>query len=585
MRNIIIGTAGHIDHGKTTLVKYLTGKDTDTLPDEKKRGMTIDLGFSYLDISENRRAGIIDVPGHEKFIKNMVAGVMGIDYIILAVACDDGIMPQTKEHFQIAELLGVKAGVIVLTKTDIADEERKKEAAEEIQNFVKGSFLENAPILETSVKDISSYEKLKNYIINDIKKIKTSETEDGNEFRMSIDRCFSVKGFGTVVTGTSLKGRISVGDTVNIYPLNIKTKVKGIENHGAKIESIDAGNRIALNLAGVEKSQIKRGDILSSAEKIQDSDRIDVMFTSLKDIHIKNNQRVRVHLGTREIIGRIRFFGRDKITEKDRYPAQILLEEKAAGIYGELGIIRNYSPVYTMGGIKILNISGEKTKRDNAEYTENLINLDKNKKHEREKNILTEEYLKEILKKFHNENSFERGILRAELKNRYFKNISMKDFKGFIEENIIKNEIKSEKIFEKEYISLKDFKIKLTKEQKLFKEDIFKKYKEYGFSPEDINKTAEYLSHIKAEIFKKIHSYLWEEGMIVFLGENTFILKGFLKEAEKQIKTYFEKNEKLTVKDFRELLKINRKSALLILEKLDNMEVTERNSDYRILKK
>ncbi len=585
MRNIIIGTAGHIDHGKTTLVKYLAGKDTDTLPDEKKRGMTIDLGFSYLDISENRRAGIIDVPGHEKFIKNMVAGVMGIDYIILAVACDDGIMPQTKEHFQIAELLGVKAGVIVLTKTDIADEERKKEAAEEIQNFVKGSFLENASILETSVKDISSYERLKNYIINDIKKIKTSETEDDNEFRMSIDRCFSVKGFGTVVTGTSLKGRISVGDTVSIYPLNIKTKVKGIENHGAKIESIDAGNRIALNLAGVEKSQIKRGDILSSAEKIQDSDRIDVMFTSLKDIHVKNNQRVRVHLGTREITGRIRFFGRDKITEKGRYPAQILLEEKAAGIYGELGIIRNYSPVYTMGGIRILNIQGEKTKRDNAEYAENLINLDENKKHEREKNILTEEYLKEVLKKFHDENSFERGILRAELKNRYFKNISMKDFKDFIEENIIKNEIKSEKIFEKEYISLKDFKIKLTKEQKIFKEDIFKKYKEYGFSPEDTNKTAEHLSHIKTEIFKRMHSYLWEEGMIVFLGENTFILKGFLKEAEKQIKTYFEKNEKLTVKDFRELLKINRKSALLILEKLDNMEVTERNSDYRILKK
>lgn len=585
MRNIIIGTAGHIDHGKTTLVKYLTGKDTDTLPDEKKRGMTIDLGFSYLDISENRRAGIIDVPGHEKFIKNMVAGVMGIDYIILAVACDDGIMPQTKEHFQIAELLGVKAGVIVLTKTDIADEERKKEAAEEIQNFVKGSFLENSPILETSVKDISSYERLKSYIIDDIKKIKISETKDDNEFRMSIDRCFSVKGFGTVVTGTSLKGRISVGDTVNVYPLNIKTKVKGIENHGAKIESADAGNRIALNLAGVEKSRIKRGDILSSAEKIQDSDRIDVMFTSLEDIHIKNNQRIRIHLGTREIIGRIRFFGRDKITEKGRYPAQILFEEKAAGIYGELGIIRNYSPVYTMGGIKILNILGEKTKRDNTEYTENLINLDKNKKHEREKNILTEEYLKEILKKFHDENSFGRGILRAELKNRYFKNISVKDFKDFIEENIIKNEIKSEKILEKEYISLKDFRIKLTKEQKLFKEDIFKKYKEYGFSPEDINKTAEYLSHIKTEIFKKMHSYLWEEGMIVFLGENTFILKGFLKEAEKQIKTYFEKNEKLTVKDFRELLKINRKSALLILEKLDNMEVTERNSDYRILKK
>lgn len=594
MKNIVIGTAGHIDHGKTTLVKYLTGKDTDTLPDEKKRGITIDLGFSYLEISKNKRVGIVDVPGHEKFIKNMTAGIIGIDYLIFVVACDDGIMPQTEEHLNIAELLGVKSGVIVLTKTDLFENDIEKivQREKEIRKFVKGSFLENSKIIKTSLKDVSTYENLKSFIINDIKNIEKTEIQElsqkNSEFIMAVDRCFSVKGFGTVVTGTTTGKTISVGDTVNIYPLNIKVKIKGIENHGIKVNQIEAGNRGAFNLAGVEKNQIKRGDILSSAESFQSSQRIDVMFQLLKNISVKNNQRVRVHLGTREIIGRIRFFQRDTVTEKGRYPAQIFLEEEATGIYGELGLIRNYSPMETLGGIKILNLLGEKTKRDNREYIEKLEFLDKtyesyNKDFDKKNSeILDFLYLKNILENYHKNNFFQRGILRAELKNRCFEKISYKNFKEFIEKMLKENRIKSEKILDKEYISLKDFKIKLTKEQKKLKDEIFKKYKEIMFSPEKYSAIKEFFLNKKE--FETVHNYMVAEGMIINLGEDYFLLKGFLKEAEKLVTEYITKNRKITISEFRELLKINRKSALLILEKLDNINITKRIDDYRILK-
>lgn len=581
MKNIIIGTAGHIDHGKTTLVKFLTGKNTDTLPDEKRRGITIDIGFSYLDLGNGKKAGVIDVPGHEKFIKNMTAGVSGIDYLILTAACDDGVMPQTEEHFKIAELLGIKQGIIVLTKTDLADEERIKEVREQLKNLVKNSFLENAETAEVSIKNPSSYENLKNIIIKDINSLQISEREN-EPFRMYIDRCFSVKGFGTVVTGTSLAGKISVGDIINIYPLKIKSKVKGIEVHGEKRNSAEAGNRIALNLAGVEKSQINRGDIVSEEENFIESKRVDIMFTALEKISVKNNQRIRFHIGTKEVIGRIRFFGQDIVKEKGRYPAQLLLEENITGIYGEFGIIRNFSPLYTVGGVKILNISGEKVKRSSAEYIEKLLELDKTGKFSaQEKNILNSEYLENILEDFHEKNRLKRGVLRAELKNRYFPQENLHNFRNFIDENISLGIIKSETVLEKEYISLKNFKIKLTKEEKQLKEIIFKKYKEQIFNFEKYENIKKQTADKNFDI---IHNYMAEENMIIFLEEDYWILRGYLAEAEKQIRDFLNKNGKITISEFRGLLGINRKSALLILEKSDSLGITERISDYRILK-
>ena len=587
MKNIIIGTAGHIDHGKTTLIKNLTGKDTDTLPEEKKRGITIDIGFSYLEISENKKIGIIDVPGHEKFIKNMIAGISGINYIILTVACDDGVMPQTEEHFNIAELLGIKYGVIVLTKCDLVNEEQKSLVKKEIKNLVKNSFLENAEILETSAKDKNSYEKLKNFLIKDIEKCeKEDKKSEEKDFRMYVDRAFSVKGFGTVITGTVLQGEISVGNSLYTYPLNSKVRIKSIENHGIRLEKIEEGNRCALNISDIEKENVKRGSIVSSAPDFKSSDIIDVMFEPLSNVSVKNNQKIKVYFGTREILGKIKIFTENsqfiKINDKKiKHPAQIYLEEKAALIYKEKGIIRDSVSGKILGGVKVLNLSSEKIKQSNILYAEKLINI--YKENETFENKKDSAYLKNILENFHKFSHLERGILRAELKNKYFKDFSHKDFKKFIDENIIKNEIKSEKIYEREYLSLKDYKIKLTKDEKELKEKIFKIYKESRFIPK--KQSIIEGDFLNAENFRNIHNYLYEEGMIIFLENDFYILKGFLKEAEKLIKEYLKEHEKITLSETRTLLNIDRLSAVMILEKLDKLKITERIKDYRILYK
>lgn len=587
MRNIVIGTAGHIDHGKTTLIKYLTGKDTDTLPEEKKRGITIDLGFSFLETSENKKVGIIDVPGHEKFIKNMTAGASGIDYIIFVVALDDGVMPQTREHFNIVKLLGIKHGIIVLTKSDLVDEKQKENVKEEIKFLVKNSFLENAKIFETSTKDINSYKNLKEFLIEDIENVeKEIENDSNKDFRMYVDRVFSVKGFGTVITGTVLQGKIKVNDFLNIYPLNRKVRVKGIENHGIKLESIESGNRCALNISNVEKDEIKRGDIVSTISSFQSSNIIDVVFEPLKDILIKNNEKIKIHFGTKELTGKIRIFTRDSILVKEneeieKYPAQIYLDENVALIFKEYGIIRSCSPVETIGGVEFIGFSTEKKKKNDIDYVQHILNIYKgNVNNENKKDF---SYLKNILEDFYEKNHLEKGILRIELKNKYFEDFSFKEFKEFINESIEKNEIKSEVILDKEYISLKEYKIKLTKEEKELKEKIFKIYKESRFIPQKESIIESNISNL--ENFKKVHNYLLNEGMIIYLENDFYILKGFLKEAEKQIKEYINNNGKITLLEVRNLLNIDRISAIMILEKLDRLKITERKEDYRILYK
>ena len=271
MRDIIVGMAGHIDHGKTTVVKYLTGVDTDTLPEEKIRGMTIDLGFTQIKFEDNSRVGLIDVPGHEKFIKNMSAGASGVDYLILVVACDDGIMPQTIEHFQIVKLFGVTRGMILLTKRDLVDEKRYEKVKKECQEYFKESFLEKAPILEVSSKEIESYKRVKALLYRELKELKVEDEK--KYFRMDIDRVFSLKGFGCIVTGTVKNGEVKVGDNLTIYPKRKEVRVKSIESHGEKKESLGSGNRCAINLSGIESSELERGDII--ARNLLVGDRVD----------------------------------------------------------------------------------------------------------------------------------------------------------------------------------------------------------------------------------------------------------------------------------------------------------------------
>lgn len=584
MKNIIIGTAGHIDHGKTTIIKYLTGKNTDTLPEEKKRGITIDLGFSFLEIYKDEKIGIVDVPGHEKFIKNMVAGISGINYIIFTIAVNDGIMPQTEEHFNIIKLLKIKHGVIVLTKTDLVSNEQIDKVKKQVKLLVKNSFLEKFKILETSIKNINSYKNLKDFIIEDIKNIEEQKENIYKEnFKMYIDRCFSVNGFGTVVTGTILYGKVSLNDYLYLYPLNKKVRVKGIESHNEKKEKIQAGNRCALNITNIEKSQIRRGDIIFSSQNFVSSKIIDVMFEPLKNYSVKNNQRIKIYIGTKEINGKIRLFLENEIfIKKDedlkKYPAELILDEEISVEYGEIGIIRNSSSTNTLGGFKILLLSSKKGKRNDKNYIENLINIDKNIKTKENNN----EKLKNIIKNFHENYPMQKGILRAELKNKYFDKLSYKEFKNLLEENILRNEIKYEKVFDKEYISLRDYKIKFGKEEKILKEKIFKIYKENRFFPQKRSIIKEDFSNEKN--FDIIHNYLFEEQMIIFLGNDFYILKGFFNEAQKKVTEFLLENKNITISQMKKLLEIDRMSAIMILEKFDSLNITQRINDYRILK-
>lgn len=625
MRNVIIGTAGHIDHGKTTVVKGLTGQDTDTLPEEKARGMTIDLGFTFFTLSNGRKVGIVDVPGHEKFIKNMAAGVTGIDIILFVIACDDGIKPQTLEHADIINILGVKRGIILLTKRDLADENKVLELKKNVRELFKNSYLENSPILEISEKDSKSFEKLKEVLEKEILKIEEDRSEN-KDFRLDIDRVFSVKGFGTVVTGTSKNSRISVGDIVTVYPQMKEAKIKGIENHGNKVEILEAGNRCALNI-NIDSKEIKRGNIIAKKNSLIISNRVDCIFTLLKrSSNVKNNQRIRINIGTEELIGRVKIFLEDEIFSGDKKFVQIEFEKESAFSVEDVGIVRSFSPIATIGGIEIINIPKERAKRKDLKYLERLEILSSKNKYKKIESIvlnsddifMTKENIElflgekisetemensqniekifddiyintdklenlknqilEYLEQYHQKYPLAIGIKRSELKNRFFENYSIKVY------NIILEYFRKKNIIEmhEEYVFKKDFKIKLNKEQKKMKDEIFSIYKKSGFTPQKIEDISNLFKD--KDFFSAVHSYMVNNSFLVELKDGNFMLKGFFMESEKKLREYLEKNRKITLAEARELFGVSRKSILLILEKLDENGVTKRIDEYRILK-
>lgn len=304
MKNIIVGTAGHIDHGKTTLIKALTGRNTDRLKEEQKRGISIDLGFTFFDLPSGTRAGIIDVPGHEKFIKNMLAGAFGIDLVILVVACDEGMMPQSKEHLHILDLLGIKKGFVALTKTSMVDPEWLELVESDVKEELKGTFLENADILKVdSVKNIG-IDEVKNEIDRIIKDME--ETVTSGIFRLPVDRSFSISGIGTIVTGTLISGTISVNEEVEIYPNNIITKVRSIEVHDKASEKAEKGQRVALNLQGVKKEDVERGSVIAPVDSLIPTSMLDVKVKIIDSPYTINNRtRVRLYIGSNEVFARL----------------------------------------------------------------------------------------------------------------------------------------------------------------------------------------------------------------------------------------------------------------------------------------
>lgn len=648
MKNIIIGTAGHIDHGKSTLIKALTGIETDTLPEEKQKGVTINLGFAHYIDANGDKIGVVDVPGHEKFIKNMVAGATGIDFLLLTIACDDGVMPQTIEHVDIATILGIEKGIVVLTKRDLVSESRVEEVKKEIDEIFKGRFIEKLKKVEYSSKDLESIKKLKLEIQKELENFKKIEERKEN-FRMNIDRVFTIKGFGTVVTGTSLLGEVRVGDILTLLPRGSKHRVKGIQNHGEGVEVLESGNRAALNLSDLDVKEVARGDVLTKNLKLEKTDRIDGVFTLLNEnFQIKNNTRVRVLIGTVEVIGRIKNIQKENIEKIKENYIQIELEDKIIVQKNDIAVIRNYSPLETIGGLKIINIHGNRVKNGDEEYLKNLKILFRGNQIDKIKQLLDESTtslktlkeieveledkfhineienlfvdeeieleinfdIQEIIKdkekidnldimskknygtqkiridnfyqEFFKREALKKGISRAQIKSKLYPELLLTEFNRLIKFFINKKQLEEENGI----IFPFGHKVKLSKDDKIMKDEVLTIYKKIGFNLEkkdEIEKKLEW-NEEKLKEFTKLHNYLVENGFIIYLEDGYFIMRGFFKEGERRLREYLELNKKVTLGEFKDILQCSRKNALLILEKLDLIGVSKRIEDYRILK-
>ena len=620
MKNIIIGTAGHIDHGKTTLIKALTGKDTDRLKEEKLRGITTDLGFAYFDLPSGIRAGIIDVPGHEKFIKNMLAGAHGIDIVMLVIAADEGVMPQTKEHVDILSFLDIKAGVIVLTKCDLVEKDWLLIVEEDVRENLKSTFLENAPIVHVSSVTGEGLDILVNTLDELAQKVKERSSE--GIFRLPVDRVFSIAGFGTVVTGTLISGKIKVGDKVMIYPKMIESRVRNLQVHERNVECAFAGQRTAINLANVKVEEIERGDVIAPPEAIIPSTMIDVKLSLLKEAKtLKNRERIRFYTGASEVIGRAVLLDRDELHGGESCYAQIYLEDCVSVLRKDKFVIRTYSPMLTIGGGIILDPNPEKHKRFDIEVIETLSNIEKlgdefvieklvyesllplsEEEIKRKANVVDigkfslknliklkleekdyfyhrEKYeemclrTKEILEDFHRKNPLKEGISKEELKNKLFGDIKSKlcDFifelmenKGIIK---IKNQL----------VALKDFKVVLNEEQEKLKERIIKIYRDSKFEPPKLSELEGY-----PEIIPMVE-YLVNIGELVKLDEEIFLSKDNYEEAQNVLINYLKENKEITLAVYRDLLNTSRKYAMAILEYFDSIKLTKRIGDVRVL--
>ena len=371
--HLIVGTAGHIDHGKSALVKALTGIDPDTLPEEKERGLTIELGFIFMDSpGDDKQIVFIDVPGHEKFVKTMVAGASHIDLALLVIAADEGISVQTREHFDVLQLLDIPRGLVALTKSDLVDAARLAALEGEVKAFLMGTFMAGAPVVPVSAFTGAGLDGLKAAIRQEGGLV--PKREDGGIFRMPVDRVFIRHGFGTVVAGTILGGEVRAGDEVEIYPDGLKTRVRGIHVHNRDVERSTIGRRTALNIKDISKDMLRRGQCVAAPGSLEPANRLDARLALLKRHRkeLKNRDRVRVHIGTDEAVARVALLDRGLLSPGDSAPAQLLLESNTVALPGDRFVVRTLSPAMTIGGGVVLDASPPKHKREDAAVIEEL---------------------------------------------------------------------------------------------------------------------------------------------------------------------------------------------------------------------
>jgi len=619
MKFVILGTAGHIDHGKSALVRALTGIDPDRLKEEKQRGITIDLGFAYLKYDDGITVGIVDVPGHERLVRNMLAGAGGIDIVLFVVAADEAVMPQTKEHLAICNLLGIKDGIIALTKADLVDEEWLELVKEEIRSLVKGTFLENATIIPVSSKTGLNLQLLKEKIHYLAKKIQPKSHE--GPFRLPVDRVFTLHGFGTIVTGTAITGTVKIDMPLEIQPLSKKTKVRGIQTHGVPVKEGFAGQRLAINLQGVEKDEIQRGDILISEGYFVPTTSIEVFIEWLPGApELNSGTPVHFHLFTKEAIAKLILYEKDKIRSSEQAYAQLRLDRPVIASVGDRFVLRRFSPVETIGGGVILDPYPKKRKRkESIEDLKQLHNGNikdkintkllkaglsginekllqgwissiepsgKTIEKLKEENVIIkysdklvhkkvfqsiEHKIVEALERFHKNNPLKPGIEKETLRS-FFK-IPTDAYHMIIElsDNIIQD---------KEFLKLKGFKVTISETFEKQKEKIVTLLKEKGFQPPSREEIAQILKVSPKEI-DDILRLISQEGSIVRINDTYYLHKDHYNNMIKAVWRHFQKEQSLTVGQFRDMLGTSRKYALPFLEHLDSRGITMRVQDIR----
>lgn len=626
MKNIIIGTAGHIDHGKTALIRSLTGKETDRWEEEKRRGITIDLGFTYFDLPSGDRAGIIDVPGHEKFINNMLAGVIGMDLVMLVIAADEGIMPQTREHVDIISQLGVEKSIIVLNKCDLVDDEWKELVKDEIRGELIDSVFEKANIIEVSAVTGEGIEDLIKEIIH-ITQDEVTQKDINTISRLPIDRSFSISGFGTIVTGTLISGSIKKDDELEIYPIGKKAKIRSIQVHGKDVKECFAGQRSAINISNIKKDEIKRGYVLAPPNSLEDTMMLDVKLNVLNSSERILSNRCRLHLftGTSEVLCRAVILDKEEVLPGDSCYAQLRLEEKIAVKRGDKFIVRFYSPLETIGGGTILDANPTKKKSFNKDQLEEIkrkeegshsdiveLLIKKNtemitikeigrltglsidevneciNKLKEEKLVLTYEMKKdvyvyhiseetklkgktiELIKDFHNKYPYKFGVGKSFIKTKLYPNIKQNVFDQIIYKFILNNEIKKYK----EYLSLNDFEINRDEIFKSVEKILVNTYKKAEF---DFVRLSEINFNIDESIVKDVLNVLIDDEIIVKINDEMFTLKSLMDKAEIVVREKLSKNNLITISELRDALNTSRKSAKPILEYFDNMKITRKN--------
>ncbi|MDC3237141.1 selenocysteine-specific translation elongation factor [bacterium] len=634
-QNIILGTAGHIDHGKTSLVKALTGIETDRLKEEKERGITIELGFASLDLPNGQHIGIVDMPGHEKFVKNMVAGSSGIDIVTMVIAADEGVMPQTREHMEICNLMGVEYGIVALTKTDMVDEDLLELAMEDINDFVQGTFLEDKPVIPVSSVTNDGIDEF----ITTLETICTTipNRHFSSIFRLPVDRVFSMKGFGTVITGTLTSGSINVGDEVMVYPRQIVSKVRGIQVHSSGVKNAAAGTRTAVNFQGLDKTSIIRGDILSLPHTLIESYMVDAHFLYLKSNAkpAKSRTRIRFHSGTSEILGYMILLDRKELTPGDEAPVQFRLESPVCCIKDDRYVIRSYSPVKTIGGGSILNPASQKHKLFDKNVIQGLEKLldhnneqtitfflslkgyqglsfsdlrvmtnipDKKLKSslqkllamqeifqtDKEKQIFVsgsffDDFRKNIIHRlqiFHSKNPLKEGMPTQELKSKFQ---YIKDTKFF---NILFARLSRENliILDKNIIKLTDHKVALQVDQHEIKDKIRKIYQSNGLTPPFFRTICKDLEIDKKTSTDVLHMLI-DEKSIIKTKDDLYFDAGEISRLEQKLVEFLKTNESITTPEFKEMTQVTRKFVIPLIEYFDSVKVTIRVGDIRQLRR